>query len=373
MFIMFHILLPLAAASQCSDPLEADLLENAGIQMLQHSLPVRRGGDFFDFGKILADTPAGSFLQGMEVLVKANDMVYNTTQPWYHPELDLLDTFQAGGRSWQRLRHYDRDPKPGGVFGRVFLEPNSGSVVIAFKGVCVERDHEQCIMDWCFLTKAKSYGALSNDMAAMFGASPEICQKYEGQLNFTEQADSLVRQVQRDLPKHSLTLTGHSMGGLMAMVTAARQPKVLKAMTFSPTPFHVIMNDELKFSTEQMAALNSDDLVATCDAFDCGINSLYVDMARVGSKTCLYVKQDEPSSCQQMAAEPYQSLGWRQRLKTDPKEGLLKALPNLMCKQSAHEWWRYSKLVLRTEGDGAPANLPVCSTAYSVLTVAAPK
>jgi len=37
------------------------------------------------------------------------------------------------------------------------------------------------------------------------------------------------------------------MGGLMAMVTAARQPKVLKAMTFAPTPFHVIMNDELKF------------------------------------------------------------------------------------------------------------------------------
>lgn len=57
----------------------------------------------------------------------------------------------------------------------------------------------------------------------------------------------MVRQVQKDLPKHSLTLTGHSMGGLMAMVTAARQPKVLKAMTFAPTPFHVIMNDELKF------------------------------------------------------------------------------------------------------------------------------
>jgi len=58
-----------------------------------------------------------------------------------------------------------------------------------------------------------------------------------------------------------------------------------------------------------MEALNSDDLVATCDAFDCGINSLYVEQARLGAKTCLYVKEDEPSSCQQMAAEPYQSLG----------------------------------------------------------------
>lgn len=46
MFTMFHILLPLAAASQCSDPLEADLLENSGLQMLQHSLQVRQGGEF---------------------------------------------------------------------------------------------------------------------------------------------------------------------------------------------------------------------------------------------------------------------------------------------------------------------------------------
>ena len=29
--------------------------------------------------------------------------------------------------------------------------------------------------------------------------------------------------------------------------------------------------------------------VATCDPFDCGINSAYVDDARRGSKTCLYM------------------------------------------------------------------------------------
>lgn len=45
MFTMFHILLPLAA-SQCSDFLEADLLDNSGLQMLQHSLQVRQGGEF---------------------------------------------------------------------------------------------------------------------------------------------------------------------------------------------------------------------------------------------------------------------------------------------------------------------------------------
>eukprot|EP00438_Fugacium_kawagutii_P034108 Skav208658 [mRNA] locus=scaffold357:126691:127617:- [translate_table: standard] len=307
----------------------------------------------------------------MEVFVRANDMVYNTTKPWYNADLDKLDAFEAGGKTWQRLRQFDRDPQPGGVFARVFrMEPDSGTVVIAFKGICVERGLEQCIMDWCFLSKAQSYGALSTDMSTMFGASPEICQKYQGQLNFTDQADDLVRQVQRALPKHSITLTGHSMGGLLSMVTAARQSKVLKAMTFAPTPFHHIMNDEVKLSDKEIQSLNSDNLVATCDAFDCGINSLYVKQARIGAKTCLYVNEEEPSSCQGMAAEPYESVGWRQKLKTDPSQGMLKALPNLMCKQSAHEWWlRYSKLVLRRRADGSPANLPVCSTAYSVLTV----
>jgi hypothetical protein len=79
--------------------------------------------------------------------------------------------------------------------------------------------------------------------------------------------------------------------------------------TFSPKNLNSWLQTISRFSNEQMEALNSDDLVATCDAFDCGINSLYVEQARVGAKTCLYVKEDEPSSCQKMAAEPYQSLG----------------------------------------------------------------
>ena len=155
---MLHVLVTLvtsAAAAASCDRLNADILEteNSGIQMLQRSLQAlqgdqrNQGDDFFDFSKILADEPAGSFLQGMEVLVKANDLVYNTTQPLYDADLDKMDAFEAGGKSWQRLRKYDRDPKPGGVFARVFLEPDSNTLVIAFKGVCVEKEKEQCQMD----------------------------------------------------------------------------------------------------------------------------------------------------------------------------------------------------------------------------------
>ena len=390
-FLFFTLPLVALAKSGCEAG-NGMILEDvgSGMHMLQRGLsalrekqrvpngsgPVRLQGEptasqgFFDFQKILADDPPGSFLNGMEVLVKAIDLVYNTTEPWYDPDLDKLNTFHAGGRSWQRLRQFDRDPKPGGVFARVFSNPEKSTLVIAFKGICMENDREQCIMDWCYLNKAKAYGNLSQDMASMFGASPATCEKYEGRLEFTQQADALVRQVQQEMPKEiEIILTGHSLGGLMAMVTSAQQPHQLKAMTFAPTPFHVIMQDELQFSDDEIHSLNANNFVATCDVYDCGINSLYVAQARLGAKTCLYKGQEEPPPCQNMAAEPYETPGWRHELGTDPSKGLLTALPNLMCKMGAHDWWRYSKLILRRSEDGSAASVPVCSTDYSVLTV----
>lgn len=123
-------------------------------------------------------------------------------------DVDLLDRFIAGDREWHRLRQFDRDPTPGGVFARVFLEPQSKTVLVAFKGVCMKSDLEQCTLDWCFLKRARAYGSVTDGLASGFGASDEVCDKYAraNMLQFTQQADTFVRHVQKELPDHSMTL-----------------------------------------------------------------------------------------------------------------------------------------------------------------------
>ena len=79
--------------------------------------------------------------------MKAINFVYNTTTPLFDAKLDALPGFTAGGRLWRRLRQYDRDPKPGGVFARAWEEPQSRSLVVAFKGICLT-SAEQCTIDW---------------------------------------------------------------------------------------------------------------------------------------------------------------------------------------------------------------------------------
>ncbi|CAK8986661.1 Uncharacterized protein SCF082_LOCUS648 [Durusdinium trenchii] len=377
--IMIHVFLLAMAAAQ--EGILQEVQDEGclpGMQMLQRSLTpqsaqITQKVDFFNFQEMLSDQPPGSFLAAMEPLVFANTLVYNTTRPLYQMDVDLLDRFIAGDREWHRLRQFDRDPTPGGVFARVFLEPQSKTVLVAFKGVCMKSDLEQCTLDWCFLKRARAYGSVTDGLASGFGASDEVCDKYAraNMLQFTQQADTFVRHVQKELPDHSMTLTGHSLGGLLSIVTAARQPDVLKAITFAPSPFHRILKEDLKFSDEQIDALKGKDLVATCDAFDCGINSVYVQQARLGAKTCLYLKQEEePSPCNRLGSKPYESKHWRKALtadQSDPVASSQQTISNLMCKSDAHEWARYSKMVLQRSADGSPANLPVCSSDYSVL------
>ena len=334
-------------------------------QLLQLSHVLQRGPtrDFWDLQGILTDSPPGTFLARMKTLVHAVGLTYNSSRP--HADSAGHKTEPIGMGTWDRLRELDRDPSPGGVFARVFVDRESKAGIVVFKGVCTDPHLEQCQIDQCYLIKIQNYGLLSAQVAKLSGFDPAGCAQRQPYLDYTAQANEFIRQVQTKLPDYSLLLTGHSLGGMLAIVTAAQQPKLLKALTFAPAPFHWVLTSELHFSEEQVSALRANDLVATCDPYDCGINAIYANQARAGAETCLYLHMQEPSPCQGLQ-EPYSSATWRKRNSSAANI----SIPDLLCKGSAHRWRRYEEIVLRTDSQGQPVNLPVCSTDFSVLETA---
>ncbi|CAK9076080.1 Uncharacterized protein SCF082_LOCUS37188 [Durusdinium trenchii] len=187
------------------------------------------------------------------------------------------------------------------------------------------------------------------------GFDVKTCSKYQALLNFTDQAMALVQDLQKAYPRDQFILTGHSLGGMLAILTAG-DPRVTRgdavALAFAPTPWRKVAQLQGE----------ADGLVALCDPYDCGINSFFVPGARLAASTCLFLHQEEPKPCQGLP-EPYETSRWRDELlRARPGDPLV---PLLLCKGSAHRWAHYKALLSAT--DSARSNLPVCSRDFSVL------
>lgn len=298
----------------------------------------------------LSDQPPGSYFELLEPLVHAVGITYRSSSgPEFYPP--LANATIPGG-SWERLPETEADSDRGGVHGRTFIDRSKKRIIIAFRGICADDGHRQCQVDKCFLQSFQAFGVLSN-VAYLTNVS---CDQFTTEFDYVHQADAYVRAVQATYPDYAVFLTGHSLGGALAIVTAAAQPGVLKAVTFAPTAFAALLNGTMGLSPAAIAALPADDLIAVCDHYDCLINAVYVHSAREGSTTCLLEGLQEPWPCEESM-----------QVIIDPR-----TLKNtLMCKGSTHDWRRYEKLLLATApGGSAPQNIPSCSTANSVYQAA---
>lgn len=318
-------------------------------------------GSHIDLLGAMSDSPPGAFYEVMGPVTQAISLSYNTTlgsETYDEAAVNkTIDPAWAAGEAWERVYDLEADPQSGGVHARVFASVGAKRIIVAFRGICSnQKGLEQCEVDACFGLKTRGFGKESE---TFYNTTAESCVKYEDQMDYAEQAAAIVRRVQERYPDYGVLLAGHSLGGFLATVTAARQPGVLQAITVAPTPFHYSMTEFLNFTEAQIAALPTEDLVAACDKFDCGYSSTYMMDARKGATTCLYKELTEPPICKNLV-EPYEERSWKLRLQL--------SMTGAICKTVVHQWPRYEELIFKTEADGVtPANLPSCNLTYSTL------
>merc|ERR1719235_2128934 len=110
------------------------------------------------------------------------------------------------------------------------------------------------------------------------------------------------------------------------------------------------------------------DLYASCDVFDCSVNTALLPKARRGATTCIYNSWEEPSVCDGVAS--------MLKLK---EIGMTQAGQMLLCKSAAHQWKRYIGLLTAPRAAGqvttvygaepaGPMYVPTCQIDFSELT-----
>lgn len=276
----------------------------------------------------LADRPSGVYYLFIAPLLQA---VTLAVQASTGPQTDYSKSRATiecppGSGTWERLFDLELNPNDAGVHAFTFADHETKRAILVFRTSCYDYRYSQCRGDRCFMLQVQPAG---NRTGGIFGDKGSLnCKLFQDeQLDYVSQAWHLAQSVLERLPGYSLILTGHSMGGLLATVTAARQPDVLQAVAFSPTPFQEVLSEQLLFSEAQIAALPAQDIVAICDPYDCGYNSLQVPDARKGSTTCIYDAIDVnqiPQACR------------------DLKEVALTSQP------SPREWWAVEECIAAT-------------------------
>jgi len=333
---------------------KAQALQRRAVEKVKHAA---RAGNSWDVAAALADSPRGAYFALMDPIVEATLLAYNVSSgPDHVSGMDdaSIRTQFSGSRAWKRRRDLELNPAYSGVHMLVFVNNTVKQAIVAFRGSCSSLA-SQCRADKCYLSHAEVFGVYT---PFLVGTDLSLgCDDFsESDLDYVQQADSAVRRVQKTLPGFSLLLTGHSLGAHLAIVTAAQQPGVLKAVGLSPSPFHKVMTETMGFSDEQMDTLPVNDLVSIGAPFDIRYNTLEVPDARLGSLTCLVEDDTEPPEC----ASVHDAL-------TDGMQGA-EPFTTFPCKMATHSAIRY-EIVLKERGaDGAaPANPLTCSTEYSTL------
>lgn len=318
-------------------------------------------GDRWNLTAALANQPPGAFYALMNPVLEATTLAYTASHGVFEQSAGSLSRSStippelSEGGTWERIFALESNPVNGGVHAVVFADHAARQVIIGYEGSCQSPEIRQCQADRCYLLSIKNFGRWTDDITGT-NESNNCGSFSRAELDYVGQADEIAIRVRARFPAYGVVLTGHSMGGNLAILTAAQHPHVLQAVAISPSPFHEGFSNLLGYSEAQIRALPADDLISIGDVFDLGINTALSPLAREGSTTCLLHGYGEPLACEGLAALLSHGL-------PDSAEVLAMSL----CKPSVHDGFRYRRVMRLRGADGSPLSLPNCSPDFSTI------
>lgn len=355
----------------------------------RHVLAARAPVKGWDLEKAMRDEPVGAYRKLLDPIVYASQLTYATTygtSQWERFQGSVWrgswgDDFGANSESagllsgdgnWSRLLQVEQDPTEGGAHSRVLVDWESKRTIIAFRGACTDKQYPTCRSDLCVVTTLR-YKSVRD--AGRPG--PDNCPASGNFRTYMEMAADTVRQARRLLgDDFAILVTGHSLGGAIALSLAAVGVLDVQVVALEPTPYGRAMRQQLGFSDDQLRALNPSDRYALYDPYDLMDTSFApLEELRPSTTLCMYVGTSLPTVCQNCIdsiAAALKQIGLSAMVNNS--QSLASCLsgfapsgtatdeypyPN-QCKHDSHALDRYVDLYLPEPGGTGTPFLPVC-------------
>lgn len=330
--------------------------------------------------KALRDEPPGAYRELLDPVVYAAQLTYATTHGTSHWERFKDNVWRgswskdfgagsstpgllSGDGNWTRFPEVEQDPPSGGAHIRALVDRQRQRVIIAIRGSCLDTEYSACRSDVCLVDTAR--------------LGIDRCVPSLNIRAYVEMAARSVRKARGTLGhEFSIMVTGHSLGGLIALSLAAVGVLDVQVVALEPTPFGNVMRHQLNFSDEQLRSLDVTQRYALYDPYDLLETSFGpLEELRPSTTVCMYMGAQMPAKCKECVKstmDTVRQLGMSNAVNADSAlraclDGAVPSgeqteehpYPNL-CKHDSHELDRYVDIYLPSPGANEPHILPYC-------------